>query len=98
MNIFLFVGLFGSIILFLLIVFGCWFYYCYWKLKRCCKWNVECFEEILVVVGFLSLKLCFKRIYKSDEDCYYGFNFEFLFYLVGYCFYGGFLMVSSVFE
>lgn len=98
MNIPSFVGPLGSIILFLLTVFGCWFYYCYWKPKRRRKRNAECSEETSAVAGSPSLKSRSKRTYKSDEDCYYGFNSEFSSYSAGYCFHGGFPMVSSASE
>lgn len=92
-----FVGPLVSTILFLMVVFGFCFYYCYWKPKRQRKKSAEC-NKNNTATGSPSLTSCPSRTAKKkslfDEECSYGYNSTLSPYSAGYCFHGGFPMVN----
>lgn len=95
-----FVGPLASALLFLLTVFGCCFYYCYFKPKRQRRKDAEGKRAVVnsrTGSPSFTARSCPTRAprkYSYDEECYSGLSP----YSAGYCFHGGFPISSSYYE
>jgi len=100
MNIPSFVGPLASALLFLLTVFGCCYYYCYFKPKRQRRKDAEGKRAVSnsstgsPSFTSRSYPTGTARKYSYDEECYSGLSP----YSAGYCFHGGFPISSSYYE
>ena len=95
MNIPSYVGPLGSAFLFLLVVFGFCFYYCYWKPRRQ-RNNTQAGKSMTSSTGSPSARSCPSKgvkTYLYEEE--FGYGSALSPYSAGYCFHGGFPISTS---